>query len=65
MNCPACTDQRLHQPVDWERHPFRGHGFNGNIWTHPDLSGSAGAASLGQISGEVSAVKTAPAGEKE
>ena len=36
-NCPACDSQRLHAPSDWEYHPYVHHGWNGSIWTHPDL----------------------------
>ena len=60
--CPACTEKRLHAPADWAHHPYAGHGFNGSAWTHPDLQVLAGAASLGQISGEV-VEAAAPAGE--
>jgi hypothetical protein len=48
--------------ADWAQHPYAGHGFNGNVWTHPDLQVLAGAASLGQISGEVVQTEAAPAG---
>jgi hypothetical protein len=38
MNCPACAVKRLHKRADWEMHPYAGHGFNGQAWTHPDLN---------------------------
>jgi len=57
---PACADKRLHRPAEWAHyHPYVHHGFNGTVWTHPDLVPQhdvkhAGAASLdGEISGEV------------
>jgi hypothetical protein len=60
--CPACSAKRLHGPEDWLQHPYAGHGFNGQAWTHPDLpTSSAGAASLGKISGEISGA-AAPVG---
>ena len=67
--CPACESKRLHGPAEWEHHPYRTHGFNGNVWTHPDLLprdvADAGAAtSQRQISGEVVEVEAAPAGGK-
>ena len=58
MNCLACADKRLHTAADWTYHPMAGHGYNGTLWTHPDLKG--GAASLGQISGEVVQEEAAP-----
>jgi hypothetical protein len=68
--CPACTNKRAHGPEDWKHHPYRGHGFNGTVWTHPDLqphdvTHNAGAANLAAgISGEVhvAKAKAAPAG---
>ena len=51
--CSACEQQRLHGPDDWANHPYRGHGYNGAAWTHPDLQVLAGVGSLGEISGEV------------
>jgi hypothetical protein len=64
--CPACTDKRFHTPADWAHHPHAGHGFNGSVWTHPDLQVLAGIAiSQGGSSGEVLQVEPAvPAGVK-
>jgi hypothetical protein len=58
--CAACTDKRVHTPADWAHHPYAGHGFNGSVWTHPDLAG-AGPSSW-QISGEVVKAEAVPAG---
>ena len=67
IECRYDLGERVHAPADWEYHPYVHHGWNGSSWTHPDLpyATGAGAASLGQISGEVSEVKAAPAGGKE
>jgi hypothetical protein len=62
--CPACTDKRVHTPADWAYHPYAGHGFNGSMWTHPDLEVLAGAASFGManLGGGESVLQSAPAG---
>ena len=67
--CPACANKAAHGPDDWKHHPYRTHGFNGTVWTHPDLAThdvahNAGAANLAAgISGEATAeAKAAPAG---
>jgi hypothetical protein len=53
----------MHTPEDWAHHPLAGHGYQeGQGWTHPDLQVLAGAASLGQISGEVVQTEAVPAG---
>lgn len=36
--CPACENKRLHGPDEWQHHPYAHHGFNGTVWTHPDLA---------------------------
>ena len=36
-DCPACEAKRLHTPEEMKYHPYAGHGFNGSVWTHPDL----------------------------
>ena len=42
-SCPACIAYRLHTKAEWDKyHPYRGHGFDGAKWTHPDLAASAG-----------------------
>jgi hypothetical protein len=67
--CPACDNKRLHGPAEWKNHPYAGHGFNGTVWTHPDLAprdvaNQAGAANLAAgISGEATAKAAAPAAE--
>lgn len=37
MICPACIEGRRHTTEDWLHHPYAGHGWNGNKWTHADL----------------------------
>jgi hypothetical protein len=59
--CPACESKSLHAPEDWEHHPYRTHGFNGSVWTHPDLPGAA----TSRISGELNEEVGAPAGGGE
>lgn len=61
--CSACEFKRLHGPLDWDQHPYAGHGYNGTAWTHPDLADGtqAGAARPRQISGEVGRAEAAPA----
>jgi hypothetical protein len=65
MTCPACAAKRLHTPEDWAQHPLAGHGFNGTLWTHPDLAnGTQAGAATSPASGEVYAEQAAPAGGK-
>lgn len=70
MNCPACAEKRLHQIADWEMHPYAGHGFNGNAWTHPDLPQARADAVLNLALAEsrgryvAAEVKAAPVGGK-
>jgi hypothetical protein len=56
--CPACELKRVHTREDWLHHPYAGHGFNGSVWTHPDLPGAA----TSRISGEVVREQAAPVG---
>jgi len=61
--CPACENKRLHGPEDWAHHPYAGHGFNGQAWTHPDLPTSSAGAATSENSGEISGA-AAPVGGK-
>ena len=69
--CPACEFKRVHGPAEWLNHPYRTHGYNGSVWTHPDLAPQldgvdhAGAANLVGNSGEDTAEAAAPAAEGE
>jgi hypothetical protein len=36
--CEACRKNRCHTSEEWRNHPRAGHGFNGVIWTRPELS---------------------------
>ena len=65
--CPACENKRLHGPDEWQHHPYAHHGFNGTVWTHPDLAPhdgaqNAGAVNLGSLGGGVPVAEAAPAG---
>jgi hypothetical protein len=65
--CPACENKRLHGPDEWQHHPYAHHGFNGTVWTHPDLAphdgAGTGAADLaGESRGRQTVAEAAPAG---
>jgi hypothetical protein len=40
--CPACLDRRIHTSTDLDtHHPYSGHGYDRNHWSHPGLEEAA------------------------